>query len=220
MVKHKQDKKAAREEPRKEIGKTMKKYRDSCKSGFWQAIFEKEVNYLSPRLKGCRNILSVGCGSAIIEKELQAKGFDITGLDVSKEALEGAPYSIRTVVGSAEMMEFGSNIFDAVIYIASLQFIDNYEKAIQEAERVLKHNGKVIVMLLNPSSEFFKSKTKQSDSYINKIKHPRLVPIEESIREYFGPVKTGYCLGIRGNQVFDSRNPDSAVLYIIEGVKP
>ncbi|MFP3950349.1 MAG: class I SAM-dependent methyltransferase [Candidatus Micrarchaeia archaeon] len=220
MIKHRKGAKAAKEEPAKEVGRTIRKYRDSCQSDFWQAIFEKEASYLLKRLKGCRSVLSVGCGPAVIEKELQAKGFVITGLDVSKEALEGAPDSVRTVVGSAERMEFESNSFDAVIYVASLQFIGNYEKAIKEAARVLKPEGKLIVMLLNPASGFFKAKTKEADSYVNKIKHSRLAPIEESIRKNFAHVRASYCLGVSGKSVFESRNPDLATIYLVEGTKP
>jgi len=201
------------------MSKAMKKYRDSCQSYFWQAIFEKEISYIARELKGCRNILSVGWGPAVIEKGLEEKGFDVTGLDVSEEALKGAPGSIRTLVGSAEKMEFESNSFDAVIYIASLQFIDNYEKAVWEAARVVKQDGKIIVMLLNPDSDFFEAKRKQTDSYVNKIKHLSLTSIEEAIRKRFGNLRTGYCIGVRGNQVFESRNPDLAAIYFIEGVK-
>ena len=220
MIRYNNGKKAANEKPRKDAGKTMKKYKTSCQSDFWQAIFEKEASYLAIRLRGCKKILSVGCGPAIIEKKLQERGFDITGLDVSNEALEGASDSIRTVVGSAEAMDFESNSFDAAIYVASLQFVDNYKKAFQEAKRVLKPDGKVIVLLLNPSSEFFKKKTKQVDSYVNKIKHPSLAPIENSMREHFDQIKTRYFLGASGNEVFESRNPNLAVVYILEGTKP
>jgi ubiquinone/menaquinone biosynthesis C-methylase UbiE len=220
MIKHRKNGKAAKEEPDKEIGKTMRKYRDSCQSDFWQAVFKKEASYISKRLKGCRSVLSVGCGPAVIEKELQAKGFDVIGLDVSKEALESAPDSVRRVVGSAERMEFESNSFDAVIYVASLQFISDYEKAVQEAARVLKQDGKLIVMLLNPASKFFNAKTREADSYVNKIKHFSLAPIEESIGKSFAHIKTGYCLGVSGKKVFESRNPNLAALYLVEGTKP
>ena len=220
MIKHRKSGKAAKEEPGKEIGKSMRKYRDSCQSDFWKAVFEKEISHLSKRLKGCRSVLSVGCGPAVIEKELQEKGFDVTGLDVSKEALQRAPDSIRKVVGSAEKMEFESNSFDAIIYVASLQFISNYGKAVREAARVLKPNGKIIVMLLNPSSGFFKAKTREENSYINKIKHSSLAPIEETIRKHFAHVKAGYCLGVKGKEVFESRSPDLAAIYLIEGTKP
>lgn len=197
----------------------MEKYLESCRSEFWREVFRKETEYLLTVLKDCKNILSVGCGPAIIERELQENSINVVGLDVSKEALKGAPDSIRTVVGSAEEMKFNNANFDAVIYVASLQFIDNYKQAIQETARVLKPNGKLIAMLLNPMSEFFEMKRRQADSYINKIKHSYLAPIENTIQKQFALIKTEYYLGIKNEQIFESQNPKLAVLYIIQGIK-
>ena len=106
----------------------MKKYFKSCQSEFWKEIFRKETEYILMELEGYENILSVGCGPALIEQVLQENGFNVTGLDVSKEALGSAPDSIRIVVGSAEDMEFNNTSFDAAIYVASLQFINDYKK--------------------------------------------------------------------------------------------
>lgn len=196
-----------------------KKYLQSCQSRFWKQTFEKEIEYILRELKDYKNVLSVGCGPAIIERGLQENGFNVTGLDISKEALEGTPDNIRTVIGSAQNMDFKDSSFDAVIYVASLQFIDNYKKAIQETARVLKPEGKLLVMLLNPESEFFKQKRKQPDSYVNKIKHPYLSAIEEFVQKYFDPIKTEYYLGIKGQEIFASQDPKLAALYIIGGEK-
>ncbi len=197
----------------------MGRYLESCKSAFWKRVFENELDYILRELRGYKNILSVGCGPAIIERGLGENGFDVTGLDVSKEALEGAPDSIRTVVGLAENMDFRDSSFDAVIFIASLQFVNDYKKAIRETLRVLKPGGKILVMLLNPDSKFFKEKRKQTDSYVNKIKHMHIYPIEKTIQQYFVHVKSEYYLGIMGQKIFSSQDPKLASLYIIQGVK-
>ena len=197
----------------------MSKYLESCQSEFWREVFEKELGYILKELKGCKDVLSVGCGPAIIERGLQENGFNVTGLDVSKEALEGAPDSIRTVVGSAENMDFKDLSFDAVIFIASLQFIENYQKAVRETARILKTKGRILVMLLNPESGFFKEKRKQSDSYVNKIKHTNLGETKKIINKYFSIEKKEYFLGIKDKEIFSSSNPGLAALYVISGVK-
>jgi len=79
------------------------------------------LEYTLRQLEGARDILSVGCGPAIIEAGLAERGFNVTGLDISEGALGQAPDSLRTVVGSADNMSFADSSFDAVIYIASLQ---------------------------------------------------------------------------------------------------
>jgi ubiquinone/menaquinone biosynthesis C-methylase UbiE len=83
--------------------------------GIWKDVFRKEIDYILRELKGYKNILSIGCGPAIIERGLQENGFNVTGLDISKEALGGAPDSIRIVVGSAEEMEFNDTSFEVAL---------------------------------------------------------------------------------------------------------
>lgn len=196
----------------------MEKYLQSCRTEFWKSVFNAELNYLLQELKGAQEVLSVGCGPAIIEAGLVEHGFNVTGLDISEEALNEASNSIRTITGSAENVVFPESCFDVVIYIASLQFIERYELAVKETARVLREGGKLSVMLLNPESEFFKEKIKNPDSYINKIKHTDLKEIERAIAEYFAII-TEYFLGITGQDIFETRNPDLAALYVVKGKK-
>ncbi|MBA7661623.1 tRNA 5-carboxymethoxyuridine methyltransferase [subsurface metagenome] len=196
----------------------MEKYLQSCKTEFWKNVFKAELNYILQELKGTKNILSVGCGPAIIETGLAEHGFDVTGLDISREALGCAPDTVRTVAGSAEKMDFASLSFDAVIYVTSLQFIEKYKEAIKQTARVLRTGGKLLAMLLNPESEFFRKKSENSDSYINKIKHTNLREIEQTIAEYFF-IKTEYFLGIKGKEIFQSRDSNVASLYVVKGTK-
>ena len=196
----------------------VENYLRSCKTEFWKKVFKAELDYILQELKGTKDILSVGCGPAIIEAGLSKHGFNVTGLDISKEALDQAPDSIRTVRGSVENMDFTESSFDAVIYVASIQFIERYKEAIKQSARVLRSGGKLLIMLLNPESEFFKEKASNPASYINKIKHTNLAEIERMIAEHFF-VQSEYFLGIRKTKTFQSRHPDLAALYIIKGKK-
>jgi ubiquinone/menaquinone biosynthesis C-methylase UbiE len=196
----------------------MNKYLQSCKTDFWMKVFKAELEYILRELKGAKDVLSIGCGPAIIETGLAEHGFNVTGLDISKEALEQAPDSIRTVTGSAKNMDFEDCSFDAVIYVASLQFVEKYKEAVKQTARVLRPAGRMLAMLLNPESEFFKEKIKNPNSYVNKIKHTDLKEIERTIAEYFA-VKTEYFLGIKGQDIFEAKNPNLASLYVIKGEK-
>ena len=195
---------------------SMETYYEVCQSRFWQEVFEKEMDYLVKHLKNCNSVLSVGCGPAIIEKQLAELGFAVTGLDVSKEALDKAPDTIRKVIGTAEKMTFPDASFDSVIYVASLQFIENYEQALRETARVLKPKGKVIVMLLNPESLYFKEQTKEKDSYMNKARHLDIGEIETQMEKHF-LIESEYYLGIVGEEIFPSSDAKKASLYVIWG---
>ena len=194
----------------------MEKYLQSCTTEFWRKVFDAELDYVLRELEGVKDVLSVGCGPAIIEAGLSEHGFNVTGLDISKEALDQAPDSIRTVRGSVENMDFTESSFDAVIYVASIQFIERYKEAVKQSARVLRSGGKLLIMLLNPESEFFKEKAGNPASYINKIKHTNLAEIEKTIAEHFF-AQSEYFLGIKGDKIFQSRNPDLASLYVIKG---
>jgi len=191
---------------------------ETCKETFWQHVFQREADYLIAHLQGAHDILSVGCGPAVIEGKLSAQGFQVTGLDISPEALQCAPDGVRTVTGRAEDMLFSESSFDAVIYVASLQFIENYHQALQRSLRVLRPQGKIIAMLLNPQSEFFKNKRRDPDSYINLIRHTDLQQIENALAENF-TISAEYFLGIKEEKIFASHNPIESALYVIVGRK-
>ena len=196
----------------------IKRYVQTCHEKFWQNVFAVETGYLVAHLQGIRDILSIGCGPAMIEGKLSEKGFHVTGLDISAEALKCAPDTVRTVAGRAEDMMFPESSFDAVIYVASLQFIEDYKKALQHSVDVLRPGGKVIVMLLNPESDFFKNMCLDPDSYVNYIRHANLNEIERFMAERIS-IQTEYILGIEGEKIFESNDPQKAALYVITGRK-
>jgi SAM-dependent methyltransferase len=196
--------------------KSIKKYYESCRKDNWQNIFRIERDYLARHLCGYCDVLSVGCGPAIIEGELTKLGFNVIGLDVSQTALGCVPDGVRTVAGRSEVLPFPDCFFDAVIFVASLQFVDDLRKTVDESARVLKQNGKLIAMLLNPESEFFKERFNRHSSYVCKIKHMRLDEIEHAMIKNY-EIQTEYFMGISGGKTFQSHNPAEAALYIIQG---
>jgi len=194
------------------------RYLRSCMTEFWQKVFQAELDYLLQHLEGSRDVLSVGCGPAIIESGLSKRGFVVTGLDISQEALERAPDHIRTIQASAEDMDFPEACFDAVIYVASLQFIKDYNKAVERTAYVIRPAGKLIVMLLNSESAFFKEKARNPASYVRKIRHTNLHEIERAIAKFFD-VQTEYFMGVRSEDIFETREPEEASLFIVRGIR-
>jgi ubiquinone/menaquinone biosynthesis C-methylase UbiE len=193
-------------------------YLESCRTEFWRNVFRVELDYLLQHLEGSREVLSVGCGPATIESALSELGFSVTGLDVTEEALACAPDHVRTIAGRAEDMDFPESSFDAVIYVASLQFIEDYRKAIEKTAQVLRPAGILIVMLLNPQSAFYKEKAQDPTSYVRKIRHTSLQEIESVIAGHFH-IRTEYFMGVRDGNVFKSQATDEASLYVIRGTQ-
>jgi wyosine [tRNA(Phe)-imidazoG37] synthetase (radical SAM superfamily)/SAM-dependent methyltransferase len=194
------------------------RYHDSCQTKFWQEVFRVETDYLSKQLEGARDVLSVGCGPAVVEKGLSDLGFHLTGLDVSREALDRAPDGIRTVAAPAENMPLPTASFDAVIFVVSLQFIGDYRKALEEASRVLRPDGKLVVMLLNPESEFFKNRFRDPGSYVSRIKHTALKDMKDAISQDYD-IRTEYLLEVKGETIHRSAKAKEAALVVIRGRK-
>lgn len=195
------------------------RYLNSCASDFWQRVFEAELQYLLQHLQPEDEILSVGCGPASIERRLIEKGFQVTGLDVSRQALACAGDTFRTVVAPAEELPFPDASFDVVLYIASLQFVDDYRTALQRTAAVLRPGGRLIALLLNPASGFFRERYANRASYVRKLKHTDLALIEETAGGWFQTSGEHY-LGIDGEHLFISSDPTTAALYILSGAKP
>ena len=187
-------------------------------SDFGKKVLGREADYLYNELRGCKKILDIGCGIGCFEYRL-AK-LNIIGLDSSEEMLGEARKRSdkKFVLGNAENLDFSEESFDGVFAVTTLEFLERYKKAMDEVVRVLEPGGKFVAMILNPESEYFKAHTQKADSYFRRIKHTNIKEIERYISKFFAA--TGeYFLGIRGQEVFDSRDKNLASLYVIKGIK-
>jgi|Deesub1362A_J573_1020465.scaffolds.fasta_scaffold01497_6 ubiquinone/menaquinone biosynthesis C-methylase UbiE len=116
--------------------------------GFFRELSGKIVESITsdPDISMSRDtsmILDVGCGSGISSIPLESLG-TVVGLDLSLNMLKKAATRLEYVVwGDAEFLPFQDNAFDLVVFPASIFLIPRVERAFNEAERVVKHNGVV-----------------------------------------------------------------------------
>jgi molybdopterin/thiamine biosynthesis adenylyltransferase/ubiquinone/menaquinone biosynthesis C-methylase UbiE len=95
-------------------------------------------------------ILDAGCGTGNLTMRL-AKNNKITALDFSKEMLNITKEKTKGLdnvtikEGDVSSLDFKEDSFDAVVSVNVLFNLDDPIKAIQEARRVLKKNGSLIV---------------------------------------------------------------------------
>ena len=203
------------------IGPTadVEKFARFYESDFGKLILEKEAEYIQKELKDCDKVLDVGCGIGIFEERLS--GLDITGLDISEEMITeaGKRSDKKFVVGDAENMGFDDASFDGVLYVAALEFIADYKKAVRESWRVTRPDGKLLVLMLNPSSRYFHEQSEDKDSYFRRVLHTDVDEIRDYIAEFYKIVKEEYFLGITGKEVFETRDKKYAGLYAVVGKK-
>ena len=93
----------------------------------------------------CR-VLDVGCGGGFLSNYLGERGHEVTGLDASTGALGVATahdhsHSVRYIAGDALSLPFADASFDVVCAMDFLEHVEDPERAIAEAARVLKPSG-------------------------------------------------------------------------------
>jgi len=101
---------------------------------------------------GCR-VLEVGCGTGHWLARLEAKGFEVTGLDASAEMLARArsrQLRGRLEHGRAEQLPFAAASFDRIVCINALHHFSDAATFFAEARRVVAPGGGLLTIGLDP----------------------------------------------------------------------
>ena len=202
-----------------ELMTDVEKFARFYDSGFGKRILEEEAEYVRNKLKGCGRILDIGCGIGTFEQRLP--DLNIAGLDISEEMISEAAKRCDNdfVLGNAEDLGFGDSSFDAVFFVATLEFVDDYKKAVREACRVTRPDGRLLVMMLNPESLYFHEQTEDEGSYFRNVRHADVREIRDYISGFYNIIKEEYLLGISGQEIFESSDRKYASLYAVAGIK-
>jgi ubiquinone/menaquinone biosynthesis C-methylase UbiE len=100
-----------------------------------------------------REMLEIGCGNGRLSSLLANKVKSLTAIDPDETMINLAGKEISGVdfrVGYGEKLEFNDESFDIVLFSYSLHHQD-YVKALEEAKRVLRDNGSILI--IEPSTE-------------------------------------------------------------------
>jgi ubiquinone/menaquinone biosynthesis C-methylase UbiE len=131
--------------------------------GFFQQLDEyryDKLNYL-PRLVNFasyrdKKVLEVGCGAGIDLVHFAQGGVDMTGIDLSKTAIDLAEKNLASHglkadlrVMNGEAMQFPDESFDVVYAHGVVQYTADSQQMIREIHRVLKPGGEAIIMVYN-----------------------------------------------------------------------
>ena len=103
-------------------------------------------------------ILDCGCGDGDLARDLSLKGERVFGMDISKAMLiQGMARlddneKMEWIACPGETMPFPSGIFDVVCFRGSLHHMSNEQAALEEANRVLKTGGTLLLSEPNDDS--------------------------------------------------------------------
>lgn len=127
-----------------------------------------------------RSVLDIGCGPGICLKALLDAGLEVTGLDPSPYMLDGAAARLGHRAdlhrGFAEDLPFDDNSFHYACLIKTLEFVDEPEKALEEAFRVAK--DRVFIGLVNRHA-FNMDKNKTGDLPAPFRDHARFLSVKK-----------------------------------------
>lgn len=167
-----------------------------------RAEYLKSLSYLiNPRKDIGGTYIDIGAGT-LSNGRVFGKSFkevlllDLNSIDVPEEE----KYYIRFIKGDAQDLPFSSSSADLITLISLIEHIENPQKCISEAERVIKSGGDIIIQvpniyfpidlhtgIFNPfwvPSKFRKSYTALM-GFPNYTKEVYILPTEEEIVHWF-----------------------------------
>jgi len=104
-----------------------------------------------------KEILDVGCASGSLAKLIAQKGYKVHAIDVLESSIEIAKdfcsypnvsYEVRDVI----KQQFPENSFDCVIFLETIEHVENPAIFLKEFHRILKPGGCVIISTPNATS--------------------------------------------------------------------
>ncbi len=133
----------------------------------WREMMSRDVRHYNATQQACydwimrylenmhgKKILDVGCGDGALTYSVALCGAEMTGIDTEALGIKLAEENVRStgenvhcvfIVGSAYKLPFPDNSFDDVVSCEVIEHVDNPEKMVAEASRVLKPGGKFIL---------------------------------------------------------------------------
>lgn len=130
-------------------------YQSGVKNNFFQWLWHnKKISLAKKIIKDLKfeNCLDVGCASGYMISEIAKiyPGKQFLGIDVYDKAIAYASSAyphIEFKVASAEKLPFKDESFDLILCYETIEHVENPQKALEEAKRVLKKDGTVILTM-------------------------------------------------------------------------
>ncbi len=120
---------------------------------------EQEAVFQLAHIKAGEKVLDIGCGTGIYTLTAARRGARVVGIDPSldmllaaKSKLEREGHPMRLIAATAEALPFRAHQFDLISGVTSLCFVSRPERALAEAWRVLKAEGRLVLGELNRHS--------------------------------------------------------------------
>ena len=160
---------------------------------------EKEfiLNLLQP--KQGEFVLELGSGTGHFLQELARHGARCLGLEPSGAMLAVArrkayAAAVELVRGRGEQLPFADAIFDAMLCMTALEFVEDIAATIDEAARVVKPGGRMVFGVLNAEGPWARQRRKEGGLW-NRAHFFRASELS-GLFSRLGRVRLDYCVHI------------------------
>jgi len=162
---------------KEEIGRGYDKIAEKIfvSDDFYREVLAIEKNWHGKILEG-----GVGQGVVLAKIKKIAKGRieKLYGVDLSEKLLDIASVNIpeaELAKGDVENLEFGDNFFDFVLMVDTFQYLQDFDKVLEETKRVLKPGGRFLVTVPNKNWLLF-------EGYIKRRKN--IQPVDDHFFDF------------------------------------
>jgi len=97
-------------------------------------------------------ILDLCCGTGIVGRDITPLGWQVEGIDVTREMVDVAKDHHPAIVGEVEKMPYPDNSFDVVTIRQAFMLLEGHQ-SMKEINRVLKPGGRFILVQSIPFGE-------------------------------------------------------------------
>ncbi len=113
---------------------------------FIASTFKKRLERIE-RFSKQGKLLDVGCAFGFFLELASKNGWQVKGIEISKDAYRYAKNKLRLPVinKTLEEAKFNGNSFDVVTLFDVIEHLPNPRKTLQEAGRILKPNGLIVI---------------------------------------------------------------------------
>jgi len=115
-----------------------------------RSLIQAHIDAVS--IKPLGSLLEICCGTGMVGRNLKSAGWHVCGVDLTKGMAEEANRYFPCICSPAETIPYLDNSFDVVVLRQAYFLLDDGQKVLAEAARVLKADGIFILSQTVPFS--------------------------------------------------------------------
>ena len=150
-------------------------------------------------------VLDIGCGNKPYEKDFLGRIEEYIGCDIVQSSLQKVD-----VICNAKRIPLPSEEFDTIFCIQTIEHIDGHQEVLNEASRLLKKDGKIIL-----SAPFYWPLHEVPDDYFRFTKYGLAYLLRQSGFTVIDIIENGGSWAVAGQSIIHSLMEDTSRHFIL-----